>query len=141
MILTTEKGGYVRGIPTRLSGSFRINGTSTPDTIRDGNSKSVASVTRVSAGLFTVKFDAGFPVPERLVNWHVELSQAANPTVWSRAHMVIDSWSQSTRSFQVQVLKSTAAGDTADAASDADDNDQVSWEIFGSISSVGTDPA
>lgn len=139
MILNKEKGGYCQGAVVRLVGSFQINGTSTPDHIRDGKSNCVASVARVSAGLFTVTFDTGFPIPEKLVFSSANLQQQANPTVWSRAHIIGDSYSQSARTFQIQVLKANATADTADAASDADDNDWVCFELVGSINSSGTD--
>lgn len=139
MILQEEKGGYARGLPVRLYGSFRINGTSTPDAVRDGQSKCVASVARVSAGLFTVTFDAGFPIPERLVSWRVSMARAAVPTQEvTECNMVVDSYSQSTRSFQIATVD---GADGSNAAVDPDDNDQIAWEIVGSISSVGTDPA
>lgn len=134
MVLTQEKGGYARGQVVRLHGSFRINGTSDPDDIRDGNSSCVASVARVSAGLFTVTFDAGFPIPEKLVSWRADVSQVAAPTSACRAHLIVDSYSQSSRSFQIQCLDFETP-----SVVDPDDNDQVSFELVGSVSSVGTD--
>lgn len=123
-----------------LIGSFRINGTSDPDNKRDGRSNTMLSVVRASAGKFTVTFDTGFTMPEKLIQDPiVHLAQAANPTVWSRAHYVKDTYSYVTRSFQVQVLKATATADTADTASDADDNDVVTFNMIGSINSAGTD--
>lgn len=139
MLLEREIGGWTRQ-NVRFTGSFRINGTSTPDDLCDGNSNCIASVARVSAGLFTVTLHEAMSgqVPQKPFI-RAELQQAAAPTVWARAHVVVDSWSQSARTFQVQVLTATAADDTAPAASDADDNDVVQFEMSGSISSAGTD--
>lgn len=137
MILNTEKGGYFNGTVVRLGGSFRINGTSTPDTLRDGHSFCVKSVARVSAGLFTVTFDTGFPIPQIPINYHAHLSQVAVPTQAATAHVVVDSWSQSARTFQIACISHA----TTPTAVDPDDNDIITWEFVGSISSAGTDPA
>jgi len=134
-----NSASHARGFQLDIHGMFRINSTSDPDNIRDGNSDMVASVGRGSAGLFTVTLASGFTLPEKLNYQSAEIAQAANPTVWSKAHIVKDSYSQVNRTFQIQVLKATASGDTADAASDADDNDQVSFWLRGSIDSIGTD--
>lgn len=137
MVLTQEKGGYARGQVVRLHGSFRIDGTNDPDEIRDGNSSCVASVVRESAGLFTVTFDAGFPLPEKLVSGGCKLWRAAVPTQEiSECNLVVDSYSQSTRSFQVACVD---GADGSNGAVDPDDNDMISFELVGSISSVGTD--
>lgn len=139
MILNTEKGGYCMGTPVRLCGSFRIDGTDDPDVIRDGRSHSVASVVRESAGLFTVTFDAGFPIPERLVSWKVDMARAAVPTQEiSECHLVVDSYDPATRSFQVATVDGV---DGSNAAVDPDDNDMIAFELFGSINSAGTDAA
>lgn len=142
MMTTQELGGWGRDV-VRLKGGFRINGTSTPDDIRDFNSNCIASVARSSAGLFLVALaspeNGGFTAYPEKPFITAEIAQAANPTVWSKAHYVVDSWSQANRTFQIQVLKATAAGDTADAASDADDNNYVTFELTGSVTSSGTD--
>lgn len=142
MILTREIGGWGRDV-IRLVGSFRINGTSDPDDVRDMNSNGIASVTRGTAGLFTVTLaspeNGGFTAYPEKPFITAEIQQAANPTVWADARVVRDSWSQANRTFQVQVLTATAAGNTADTASDADDNDVIVFELIGSISSQGTD--
>lgn len=139
MVVTEEKGGYARGQVVRLHGSFRINGTSNPDAVRDGNSDCIASVVRNSAGLFTVTFDAGFPLPERLVSGRVSIFRAAVPTqIVTECHLVVDSYSMVTRAFQIACVD---GADGTNAAVDPDDNDMISFELVGSISSVGTDPA
>lgn len=130
---------HARGLQLDIHGTFRINAETTPDNIRDGASNIIASVARTSAGLFTVTLDDGFTIPEKLTFETASISQVANPTVWSKAHIVKDSYSKVARTFQIQVLKATAAGDTADAASDADDNDTVSFWLRGAIDSIGTD--
>lgn len=134
-----QRATHARGMQLDMYGKFRINGISNPDNVRDGSSDYISTVVRTSAGLFTVTIATGFTIPDKLVYSCAHLQQAANPTVWSRAHIVRDSYSKVTRTFQVQVLKATATADTADAASDADDNDLVSFWLTGSIDSIGTD--
>ncbi len=134
MRLQPDWGTYIPGLMT-LEGSFRINGTSDPDDIRDGRTNLILSVVRVSAGLFTVTYDTGFPIPEKLVSWHVNISQGVGPGVeTSFAQLVVDSYSQVTRSFQIQITD----GDTP-AANDPVDNDMVSFMLRGSVTSAGTD--
>lgn len=138
MILEKSLGGYVRQ-KVELEGSFRINGTSTPDDIRDGNSNVIGSVARSDTGLFTVTFatvDNGGPsdLPEKLVSSRAELQSAAAFTVAAMARIVKDSYSQVTRSFQIQTIDL----DTP-AAADPDDNDVVTFYLAGSISGQGTD--
>lgn len=124
-----------------VKGMFRLNGTSNPDNFRDGNTGDIESVTRNSIGNFTIKLrnTAGFTLPTKLLAHDAKLHQAANPTNWARAHYVKDSYSQSARTFQIQILQANATADTADKASDADDNDLVSFCIEGCIDSIGTD--
>jgi len=139
MILNRESGGYLQGEVVRLCGSFRIDGTDDPDVIRDGNSNCIASVGRDSAGLFTVTFDAGFPLPERLVSWKVSIARAAVPTQEvTSCHLVVDTYSQSTRSFKIATVD---GADGTDGAVDPDDNDMIAFELVGSINSAGTDAA
>lgn len=134
MRLQPDWGTYIPGLVT-LEGSFRINAATTPDEIRDGNTNIITSVARVSAGLFTVTFDSGFPIPEKLVSWHVDLAQGVAPGAeYSDAKMVVDSYSQASRSFQIQVLDY----DTH-TANDPVDNDTVSFMLRGSVTSAGTD--
>ena len=110
MILVPTLGGWGRDA-IRLKGSFRINGTSNPDDIRDFNSNGIASVTRGTAGLFTVTLaspeNGGFTAYPEKPFITAELAQAANPTNWAKAHYVVDSYSQSARTFQIQVLAAT----------------------------------
>lgn len=135
MILNRESGGYLQGEVMRLCGSFRINGTSTPDGIRDGKSNYISSVARVSAGLFTVTLSSNIPLlPQSIVAAFVGIAQVAAPTQACRAAYVLDSYSAITRTFQVKCLDF----DTPSAV-DPDDNDQISFELVGSANSAGVD--
>jgi hypothetical protein len=136
MVLNREKGGYCLGQVVRLCGSFRIDSTNDPDVIRDGNSDCVSAVDRESAGLFTVTFDDDFPLPEMLISWSVDIAQTVSPSAFVKPHMVLDSYSQVTRSFQIQCLDFSTP-----SATDPDDNDMISFEIVGAIDSSGTDAA
>jgi len=108
--------------------------------IVDSNSGMIESVTRDSAGLFTVLIAEGIQtLPDKMNYENAEIQQAANPTVWSKAHVVRDSYDATARTFQIKVLKATAAGDTTDAASDADDNDTISFWLRGAIDPIGVD--
>jgi len=133
MVLQQECGGYARGEPIRLYGSFTTRATSAPDQVRDGNSK-IVSVVRTSTGLYTVTLDKGFPIPEKLVHAEAQLHTTATPTVFASAKYVTGSWSQSARTFQIVTT-------TSSAVADPDTGDRISFELVGSISSVGTDPA
>lgn len=134
MLLEREIGGWTRS-NVRFTGSFRINGTSNPDDYRDGNSNAISSVVRNSAGLFTVTLHEALSgqVPQKPFIT-AELAQVAAPTQAARAAYVVDSWSQSARTFQVKCLDY----DTPSAV-DPDDNDVITFEISGSITSAGTD--
>ena len=121
-----------------LVGGFQLNGASAPTVLRDGSKVASASkkftVVRNSAGNFTVTFTSGYPLPA-LPFIHVMLEQAAAPTADAYAFVVKSTWSQSTRSFQIQVQ--TLAG----AASDGDAGDRLTFLIVGSLISAGVDPA
>lgn len=144
MILNRERGGYYLGQIVRLGGSFVINGTSDPVVIRDGNSNAILSVTRASAGLFTVKFlgadnataDQRFPIPSLPITWNIQLSQAAVPAQACEARLVKNSWSQSNRQFQIQCVDFEVP-----SAVDPDNGDVIAFEFVGCIDSSGTDPA
>lgn len=119
--------------------SFQVNGASAPTVLRDGTDVSVAtgklfSVTRASAGLYTIALDSDTPWPTRpfLV---ATVDQAAAPTAQVEARVVVGSYNPSTKSFQVQLI--TAAG----AASDGDAGDRVTVLVMGSYRTIGTDPA
>lgn len=138
MILEPLKGTYSHGLIV-LPGGFQLGASNS--VLRDGTNVSTASgkqftVTKVSAGLYTVQFIAGFPIPERPFVFP-SIHQAAAPTTPCKVHYVKGSWSQSTRSFQVQVM---TVG-TTPAASDGDAGDRIDFLVIGSILSVGTDPA
>lgn len=120
---------------------FQLNLTAAPTIFRDGTNVSTASgkmvsVTRVSAGLYTVTLDQKTPWPEvPFVLPHIE--QAAAPTAPCQIKYVKGSYNKVTRSFQVQIQ---TVG-TTPAASDGDAGDRVTILLTGSITSVGTDPA
>lgn len=148
MILQREDGGYARGDVIRMFGSFKFTAAGTlVDTIRDGNSKSIATVTRVSAGLYEITFDTGFPIPERFVTTRAWVNQSATVgkiLVASVVESGTGAYSQSTRKFRIQtvVVGDVALSAYADpAAGDPDDQARIGFELVGSISSPGTDPA
>jgi len=139
MILYPLIGSYSPGQMV-MAGGFQLNGSSAPTVLRDGTKVSSAqkmfTVSRVSAGLYTVTFIAGFPLPG-LPFIDAKLSQAAAPTTPCKIHEVKGSWNASTRSFQVQIQ---TVG-TTPAASDADAGDRVTFVVLGAVDSVGVDPA
>jgi hypothetical protein len=136
VILNREKGGYCLGQVIRLSGSFVVDGTDDPSVIRDGNSNCIESVEYVSAGLFTVTFADDFPIPEMLITWRVDVMQTVAPSVFAKAHLVLDSYSQADRSFQIQCFDFATP-----SATNPDDGDMVCFELMGCIDSSGTDAA
>lgn len=138
MILTKDLGGYVRD-KVYLEGSFRVDSSGDASEIRDGNSNLIASVTHESAGLYTVAFasvDNGGPtdLPEKIVDWHIDIAQGVAPTAFVKPHLVVDSYSQVTRSFQIQCLDFSTP-----SATDPDEDDMISFYLAGSITSSGTD--
>lgn len=138
-----EHGGYGKGV-LRIYGSFQINGTSNPDVIRDGNTNLIESVVRDSAGLFTVTLREGATLPARCVTEDAWPSPIGTPVKVVTCGIVVGSYSQATRSFQVQtnIVASTAYSAYTDpAVGDPDDNSRVNFELVGSRLSVGTDAA
>lgn len=123
-----------------MVGGFQLNGSSAPTVLRDGtkvsSSQKMFTVSRVSAGLYTVTFNSGFPLPG-LPFLDAKIEQVAAPVAPCKAHVVVGSWSLSTRSFQIQVL--TNAG--TPAASDGDAGDRLTFVMLGAIDSPGVDPA
>lgn len=143
MELVRELGNYSPGI-MRLFGGFQLNSTGAPTVFRDATNVASAkkrfSVVRTSIGLYTVTLKVtgvldNYPVP-KLPFIDAWIEQAAAPTANCSAHYVKNTWSTSTRSFQI-AINLTATG----AASDGDAADRVSFEFAGSIISTGTDPA
>lgn len=136
---------YANGTLVKLIGSFKYTAAGNlVDTIRDGHSFVVATVTRVSAGLYEVTFDAGFPIPEIPITERAWLSISATPTTVCKAEYVVGSWNQSTRKFRIVVTKIGAiAAPTvlALAITDPDDQSRIHFEVVGSINSAGTDLA
>lgn len=108
-----EEGSYVRGENVHIYGSFKYTASGNlVDTIRDGNSRIIASVTRVSAGLYEVQIDtSGFPIPERLVVARAWVNEAAAYTKSMKAHVVesgTGAYSQSTRKFRLTTIRDGA---------------------------------
>lgn len=119
-----------------LRGRFRINGTTTPDGIRDGKGGIVLSVARDSQGLFTVTLKPGFPIPKQETFTAVTLEQAAAPTNHSDAKFVRDSLNTTNRTFQVITQRMGTP-----AVNDPDDNDVVNFCIVGPAVDAFKDPA
>jgi hypothetical protein len=124
---------YARRV-IKVAGAFRINGTTTPDGIRDGKSEVITSVARDSAGTFTVTLAASTPLPREITYGNVSVMQAAVPTARVTGHIVRDSWNPATRTFQV-VTKTSAA------VADPDDNDIVNFYFRGPAVDAFKDPA
>lgn len=141
MQLRPDYGTYIPGLVT-IEGSFRANSTSDPDDVRTGNT-GLFTVARTSLGLFTVTFvaqvDGGIQLPEKLVFETASIQTAIAATVKIEAEIVLDSYSQVTRSFKIQCKKPTAAGTTTLTAADPADNDRVGFYLRGSIVGIGTD--
>lgn len=143
-ILNRELGSYDACDVVRLYGSFEVNGTTTPDLIRDGRKNSF-TVSRVSAGLFEVTFSDDYVLPQRLIFEQATLSCAATLTAKAQGcYVVKDSYNYVTRKFRIVCY---TVGDVALSAytdpvvGDPNDNDRVNFELVGSISSAGTDLA
>lgn len=138
MILYPDVGTYAPA-QMHMAGGFQL-GAGGATVLRDGtkvtSAQKMFTVTRVSAGLYTVTFIAGFPIPA-LPFIQLTLAQAAAPATPGKVHEVKNSWNQSTRSFQLQVQ---TVG-TTPAASDLDAGDRVTFLLHGSINSAGQDPA
>lgn len=117
---------YARRV-IKLRGSFRINGTTTPDDIKDGKSEIVLSVTRNSAGNFTVTLSPSYPIPRQVTASWAQVSSAAAFTKACDAQIVRDSYSPTARTFTVV----TRNLDGTPAVEDPDDNDVISWGIYG----------
>jgi hypothetical protein len=67
------------------------------------------------------------------------MARAAVPTQEiSECNLVVDSYSQITRSFQIACVDGS---DGSNGAVDPDDNDMIAFELVGAIDSVGTDAA
>jgi hypothetical protein len=132
-------GSYAHSLMQQPMG-FQLNGAAAPTVFRDGtnvaSAKKMVSITRVSAGLYTIQLDAKTPWPELpFIYPHIE--QAAAPVAPCKVVYVKGSYSKATRSFQVQVL---LVGATL-TASDGDAGDRVTVLLMGSVASPGTDPA
>lgn len=117
--------------------SFRINGATTPDTLRDGKAGYIQTIARTSAGLFTVTLKPLPLLPKQLTYANAGISMSATPTKFSRAWIVRDTWNPTTRVFQV----ATASLDGTPAVEDPDDNDIVRVILQGPASNSFKDPA
>lgn len=139
-------GGYIVGI-MQIEGAFRINGSSDPDAIHDGNTNVIKSVVRDNAGLFTVTFETaknGVPyVPSQVLRCPCEATASdATPVKTVVAQYVTGSYSAATRSFQIAtvVVGDTGASAYFDAVpGDPDDNTWVSFCLRGPASPVAND--
>lgn len=141
MQLQPEIGSYGRYIlHERLS--FRFATGPTLDRIRDGKTGLVKSVTRDSAGLYTVKLrkDRPYVTGGKYIAVHASLSQAAAPTNYCDVHYVEGSWTVAADgiTFQVKVFK-RATDLAAAVASDPDNGDRISVTLTGSYVTVGQD--
>ncbi len=147
MQLCMDRGSYVKGGIIHLFGSFEVAAGAV--TLKRDGGTNLFSVVRTSAGLFTVTFtpaNTGGPVvPSRLIMEGAYVSAAATLTGKAvTAHIVKDSYSQATRSFQIVTR---IVGNVADAAytdptvGDPNDNERINFHLLGSLTSVGTDAA
>lgn len=137
MKLEKELGSYSRWIVKEYL-SFRTNDVSAPDRIRDGKTGLVLSVTRVSAGLYTVALRTDRPSITRHVAVHVDLHEINSPpTIAAQVKYVDGSWNQSAGTFQVQVTSFASPP----VQIDPDTGSRIAVTLTGSISSVGTDAA
>jgi hypothetical protein len=135
--LEKELGGYSRWVIREIL-SFQCNTTNPPTIIRDGNSRLVLSVTRVSAGLFTVAMRTDRPSVKLYVVTDPALSQINTPPTQNCSVAFVEgSWNKSAGTFQLQVFSSAASA----AAVDPDAGCRISVEMIGSINTVGTDAA
>lgn len=139
-------GGYIVGI-MQIEGAFRINGTSDPDAIHDGNTNVVSSVVRTSAGIFTVTLASaknGVPyIPSQVLRCPCEATASdTTPVKTVVAQYVTGSYSASARTFQIATVK---VGDTAASAyfdavpDDPDDNTWVMFCLRGPVSPASND--
>ena len=138
MKIERELGSYGRWIIKEYI-SFRVGhggATNAPDQIRDGKSGLVKSVTRVSAGLYTVTLRTDRPSAVRYLVQNASLVQPATtaPTQAVDNVCVVDNWSQTAGTFSVLAV-------TDSTAVDPDPDSRISLMLVCSISSVGTDAA
>lgn len=112
-----ERGTYSQPGIVHIYGSFQTNGSSAPTVIRDGNARliygsgSLGSVVRTSAGLYTITFDSGFPMPPIPIIFNVSNHCLANPTSLVTAYFVEGSYTKGGNgqwSFQIQVVSNGA---------------------------------
>ncbi len=142
MQLQKELGSYGRYIiHERLS--FRFNSTGPVlDRVRDGKTGLVVSVTRDSAGLYTINMrkDRPYVTSGKYITVHPSLSQVAAPTKYCDVHYVEGSWSSSGTyvTFKVKVFQ-RATEAVAAAAADPDNGDRISITLTGSVNTVGQD--
>jgi hypothetical protein len=128
--------------------SFRFVNTTTFDRIRDGKSGVFAnpggSIVRNSAGLYTITLSNKCPAPQLGdITGNVQVEHAAGvPTVFLQGWIVKDSYSATTRSFQIQLLQlPVGAAYVQPAVADPAANDRVCIEFTACISASGRDPA
>lgn len=144
--LNSEKGGFALGPIVRYNASFKYTAAGNlVDTIRDGASKCIESVTRVSAGLYEITFAKGVQLPTRLITSVVWVNSGAIPTKIMQGQVDESTYNTTTRKMRIQLVQvgSTAAGAYVQpAAADPDNLSRINFELVGSISGfAGTDPA
>jgi hypothetical protein len=136
----SDGGFYPRKL--EMEGSFRVNASSDPDDIRDGNTNLI-SVVRVSAGLFRVTIAERFALPVKCVTEEAWLNPVdATPVLVCSCAVVADSYSPVTRTFDILCTKVADVGASAyfdPAPADPDDNSRIGFRMAGSLSPVGTD--
>jgi hypothetical protein len=140
-----EDGSNVRRAMS-IRGSFKYTAAGNlVGVIRDGKSSLIASVTRVSPGLYTVALNTSskYPVPLRNVTETVKVSHSATPTKVSDAKYVAGSWDPVAKTFQIVNLVVGTVGGAAAApvVGDPDDGARISFTLVGSLSGAGTDAA
>lgn len=134
-------GGWYNA-PFEMEGSFLVNGATTPDGIRDGNSNQIASVARVSAGLFRVTIAERWALPEQCVTEEAWINpNDAVPAVVTTCGVVEGSYDPVLRRFDIlttQVAK-VADGAALGVPADPDDNSRICFRMKGSTNPAGVD--
>ncbi len=143
-VVEEHKGGYDHRNMIEIMGSFLVNGTSTPDGLRDGKTAAF-TVAYTSAGLFTVTLTGTHALPLRNVIEMASVSPVDATAVLAVTCGIVEgSYSSVTRTFQIicTLVADTGASAYFDpTASNPDDNSRISFLLKGSLSSAGTDAA
>jgi hypothetical protein len=106
--LAEEKGSYAQAGQIRIYGSFQTNASSAPTILRDGNSRIITGVSRVSAGRYRVTLDSGFPIPALPINIRANLHAAsATPAVLVDAKFVDGTYNTTNRTLDIVCASGT----------------------------------